>query len=371
MTDATPQRDPSTQGGKGGKHLYAVIPAGGTGSRLWPRSRRHSPKHVLPLSGSGRPLVAEAYDRVAPLAREVCILTEAQQVPLIRDLVPEVEAMIVEPAARGTTNALGLAALTLLERDPDAVMVSTAADHVINGLPAFRKAVRSAAVIAQRARKLVTIGLQPRFAATGFGYIEAGDEVRIDGERARQVDHFVEKPDADSAQRFVESGRHFWNLNLFCWRCDVFAEELRRHGPKHYDGLMATLAERRRRDEAAAAAAYMALPVEAVDYTVMEKTERLLLVPAAFEWTDVGSWSELADLLRQDAAGNVVEGVPVLIDTKNSFISVPDKLVAVIGVSDLVVVDTEDALLVCPKSRAQEVRKVVERLKENGQTQYL
>ena len=354
-------------------HLYAVIPAGGAGSRLWPRSRRRSPKHVLPLSGSGRPLLAEAYERVAPLARRVFVLTEERQVPLISGLVPELpaEGMIVEPAARGTTNALGLAAMTLLEHDPDAVMVSTAADHVIGGLPAFQQAVRSAAAIAERSRHLVTIGLRPRYAATGFGYIEAGEEVRVGEETARAVHRFVEKPDAAAARAYLESGHHYWNLNLFCWRCDVFVEELRQHGPEHHAGLAATLAARRAGDEAAAARIYQALPLDAVDYTVMERTDRLLLVPAGFDWADVGSWSELADLLHQDEAGNVVDGVPVLIDTRNSFISVPDKLVAVIGVSDLVVVDTEDALLVCPKSRAQDVKKVVETLGRTGLSRYL
>jgi len=355
------------------RHVYAVIPAGGTGSRLWPRSRRNAPKHVLPLSGSGRPLVAEAYERVAPLASRVLVLTEERQVALIRQLVPALgpDGMIVEPAARGTTNALGLAALTLLESDRDAVMVSTAADHVIGGLPAFQQAVQAASVVAERSGELVTIGLRPRYAATGFGYIEAGAPVEIAGRAALEVRRFVEKPDAETARAYVEDGRHFWNLNLFCWRCDAFVEELRRFGPAHHAGLVETMAARRAGDEARARRIYEALPVEAVDYTVMEKTDRLLLVPAAFDWVDVGSWSELADLLRQDDSGNVVEGLPVLIDTTNSFISVPDKLVAVIGVSDLVIVDTEDALLVCPKSRAQDVRRVVETLGRTGLTQYL
>ena len=357
-----------------GPRLYAVIPAGGAGSRLWPRSRRSSPKHLLPLSGSGRPLVAEAYGRVASLARRVFVLTEERQVALIQDLLPELDrsSMIVEPAARGTTNALGLAALTLLDRDAEAVMVSTAADHVIGGPPdAFQEAVRQAAVVAQASGHLVTIGLRPRFAATGFGYLEAGAERMVAGQTALEVRRFVEKPDAQTARRYVESGRHYWNLNLFCWRCDVFLEELRRHGPEHHAGLLEVMAARRAGDEERAAALYERLPAEAVDYTVMERTGRLLLVPGGFEWADVGSWSELADLLRRDEAGNVIEGLPVLIDTRDSFISVPDKLVAVIGVEGLVIVDTEDALLVCPKSRAQDVRQVVETLKRSGKTRYL
>lgn len=315
----------------------------------------------------------EALDRVKPLAQEVFVLTEQRQVRLIEDLVPGLDRahLIVEPAARGTTNALGLAALTLLERDPEAVMVSAAADHVIRGVPAFRAAIRRAAAVAGRSGRLVTIGLRPRYPATGFGYIEAGDEVKVGGRAAFEVRRFVEKPDARRAARFVAGGRHYWNLALFCWRCDAFLEELGRHGPRHLAGLRRVMAARRRGDEAAAARIYRSLPVDAVDYTVMERSDRLLLVPARFEWLDVGSWSDLAGLLRADAAGNVVEGDPILIDTRGSFISVPDKLVAVIGLQDLVVVDTPDALLVCPKSRAQDVKKVVEALERAKKTQYL
>jgi mannose-1-phosphate guanylyltransferase len=355
-------------------HLYAVIPAGGSGSRLWPRSRRSSPKHLLPLSGSGKPLLEESYERIAPLVRQVSILTEERQVPLIENLIPGLDrsSMIVEPAARGTTNALGLAAMTLLERDPQALMISTAADHVIRGTDAFQSAVRRAAAVAALSGELVTIGLPPRHPATGFGYIEAGERVQVNGSSAFRVSRFTEKPPASVAREYVASGRHYWNLNMFCWRCDAFLEELRQHGPAHHEGLLEVMRARRAGDEAAAARAYGALPAAAVDYTVMEKTSRLLLVPADFDWVDVGSWTELADLLPADRDGNVVEeGQAVLLDTKDSFISAPGKLVAVIGLSDLIVVDTEDALLVCPRSRAQDVKKVVEALGQNGRTGYL
>jgi mannose-1-phosphate guanylyltransferase len=357
-----------------GAPLYAVIPAGGAGSRLWPRSRRSSPKHLLPLSGTGKPLLTESYERIAPLVRQVSVLTEQRQVPLIEELIPELDrsSMIVEPAARGTTNALGLAAMTLLERDPQAVMISTAADHVIRGAEAYRSAVRRAATVAGTSGELVTIGLPPRYAATGFGYIEAGDPEKVDGEVAFRVRRFTEKPPAAVAEQYVASGRHYWNLNMFCWRCESFVEELRRHGPEHHAGLLKVIAARRAGDEAAAARAYEALPVAAVDYTVLEKTSHLLLVPAEFDWVDVGSWTELADMREPDADGNVVEeGEAVLLDTHNSFISAPGKLVAVVGMSDLVVVDTGDALLVCPRSRVQDVKKVVEALSEAGQTGYL
>jgi mannose-1-phosphate guanylyltransferase len=328
---------------------------------------------VLPLSGTGKPLVRESYERIAPLVRQVIVLTEERQVSLIEDMVPGLnrDSMIVEPSARGTTNAYGLAAMTLMRRDPEAVMICAPADHVIRGQAAYRTAVRRAAAAAQHSRQLVTIGLRPRYPATGFGYIESGEEVRVNGTQAFQVRRFTEKPSAATAKRYVASGRHYWNVAMFSWRCDVFLEELKAWGPEHHAGLLEVMSALEAGDEAAAARAYAALPVQAVDYTVMEKSRRLLLVPANFNWVDVGSWSELADLLRPDKDGNVVEGPAVLLDTRDSFISAPDKLVAVIGLSGVVVVDTEDALLVCPKARAQDVKKVVEALGRKGQTDYL
>lgn len=352
---------------------YAVIPAGGAGSRLWPRSRRASPKHLLPLSGSGKPLVQEAYERVRPLVDEVLVLTEERQVDLIRELLPALgrEDMIVEPAARGTTNALGLAALSLLRRDPGAVMISLPADHVIRGIGAYRQAVNRALAIAEAGERMVTIGLVPTHPATGFGYIEAGEPVTVARRPALEVRRFVEKPDLVTAQAYVDSRRHYWNLAMFAWRCEVFVEELGRHGPRHLRGLRRVLAARGRGDEEEAGRVYRRLAVEAVDYTVMERTERLLMVPAGFQWVDVGSWTELADVLRADREGNVVDGPAILIDTRDSLVSVPDKLVAVIGMEDLVVVDTIDALLICHKSRAQDVKRVVEALRRSGQSDYL
>ena len=347
-----------------------MIPAGGAGTRLWPRSRRATPKHVLALSGTGKPLLRETYERVRPLADEVFVLTEERQVSLVRTVVPELkdDAFIVEPAARGTTNAYGLAAMTLLERDRDALITMQPADHLIRGASSFRATVNRAARIAERARLLVTVGLKPTHPATGLGYIEAGGR---GPNGSFEVQRFVEKPDLERAQRFQRSGRHYWNLAMFSWRADVFVEELKRHGPRHHAGLTRVLAARRKGDETAAARAYNRLPVEAVDYTVMEKTDRLLVLPATFKWIDVGSWEELAALLPKDGAGNVIEGDALLIDTESSLIWAPDRLVAAIGIKDLIVVDTPDALLICPRSRSQEVKRLVEALRRSGRIHYL
>lgn len=353
--------------------MYAVIPAGGAGSRLWPRSRRSAPKHVLPLSGSGKPLIRETVDRILPLAQEVLVITERRQLAQIGGLVPEVgqDSLLVEPSARGTTNAMGLAAVTLVQRDPDAVMLWLAADHVVRGERGYRQAVERAVRVAESSCELVAIGLKPTYPATGFGYIEAGEPVRAGRSHALRVARFVEKPTRERAEEFLASGRHYWNLSMFCCRCDVFLEELRRHGPEHYEGLLEVQAARAAGDEERAAKRYGALPSEAVDYTVMERTDRLLLVPASFQWSDVGSWTDLAALVQGDEDGNVVEGASLLLDVQGSFISVPDKLVAVIGCQDLVVVDTDDALLICPKSRAQDVKKVVQQLEHTGRSRYL
>ncbi len=353
--------------------MYAVVPAGGAGSRLWPRSRRSAPKHLMRLSSSGQPLLRETIDRVRPLADDVFVVTEERQREMISTLVPELceHGILVEPSARGTTNAMGLAALTLRERDPEAVMLWTAADHVIRGARAYREAVERAVRVAESSRELVAIGLKPTYAATGFGYIEAGESRRFGRTQALRVTRFVEKPSQQVAERFAASGRHFWNLSMFCFRCDVFLEELERFGPKHLEGLRRVVAARSAGNEKEAAAIYNDLPNEAVDYTVMERTQRLLAVPAAFRWTDVGSWTDLAALLHSDDEGNVVEGPVVLLDVHDSFVSAPDKLVAVIGCDELVIVDTDDALLVCDKRRAQDVKKVVERLGDTGQVRYL
>jgi len=338
----------------------AVIPAGGAGTRLWPRSRRSTPKHVLPLGESGRPLLRETYDRASKLASEVFVLTETGQREIIQKVLPEIDAahLILEPSARGTTNAYGLAALTLRQSHPDAVMLVLPADHVVSGRAGVSKAVRAAVHAAATTDSLVTVGLKPRFPSTGLGYIHAPGRMTAG---ALRVKRFTEKPDLATARRFIKAGGYYWNLAWFSWRLDVFIDELGRHAPRHLAGLRKVMAARAADDEEAAAAIYKRLRVEVIDRSVMEKTNRLLLVPGDFEWADIGNWAELGDRVRADVRGNSVEGESILVDTTGSLILGSRRLVAAIGLDDMIIVDTEDALLVCPRSRAQDVRKVVER----------
>lgn len=319
------------------------------------------PKHMLPLAPSGRPLVVETYERVRTVVDEVFVLTEAAQVDGLRKLLPSIprSRYIVEPVARGTTSAYGLAALTLARRDPEAVMACFPADHVVTRPAQFRSAVRTAVRVARAERAIVLIGLEPEHPATGLGYIKAGAHHRS----AYAVERFVEKPDLERARAYLAEGGYYWNLAMFTFRVDVFAEELLAHAPAHHRGLERHLAGR--------PGAYARLPTEAVDYAVMEKSSRLRLVPARFGWLDVGAWPELAAVRRGDHDGNIVEGPAVLIDSRDNLLLTGARLVAAIGIEDLVVVESGDALLICPRSRAQEVKRVAEELGRRGLTKYL
>jgi mannose-1-phosphate guanylyltransferase/mannose-6-phosphate isomerase len=348
----------------------AVIPAGGAGTRLWPRSRRSKPKHALPLASGHRALLRDTYDRFRGLADEIYVVTELVQRDIIRAVLPEIDDshLIIEPVARGTTNAYGLAALTVQERHPGAVMVAMASDHVVRGRAAVTSAVRTAVRAAHATDNLVLFGLKPTFPSTGLGYIHAPGRGPLG---TRRVAAFKEKPDLRTATRFLEAGGYYWNLAWMAWRIDVFLAQLELHASRHLTGLRKVVGARRAGDEAAATELYRRLPNEVIDRSLLEKTDRLLLVPAAFEWTDIGSWAELGDRVHADAHGNSVEGEAVLIDTSGSLVFGDRRLVAGIGLKDMIIVDTEDALLVVPRSRAQDVRKVVEALKRARKTRYL
>jgi len=353
-----------------GEKTVGVIPAGGAGTRLWPRSRRSRPKHALPLATGHRALLRDTYDRFRGLADEVYVVTELDQRGIIRAVLPEIDDshLIVEPVARGTTNAYGLAALTVQERHPGAVMVAMASDHVVHGRAAITGAVRTAIRAARATDNLVLFGLKPTFPSTGMGYVHAP---RRGPFGTRRVESFKEKPDLRTAVRLLERGGYYWNLAWFAWRIEVFLGELAGHAPRHLTGLRKVMSARRAGDESAATDLYRRLPVEVIDRSVMEKTDRLLLVPATFEWADIGNWAELGDRVHPDAHGNSVEGEAVLVDTSGSLVFGDRRLVAGIGLKDMIIVDTEDALLVVPRSRAQDVRKVVEALKRARKTRYL
>jgi mannose-1-phosphate guanylyltransferase len=352
---------------------HVVILAGGSGTRLWPRSREKSPKHLLTLHG-GQSLLQSTHARVSRLTDNLYVVTERSQVESIRKQLPKLrdDQFIVEPARRGTASALGLAALAIQERDPQAIMLSVHADHYLGqDEDAYLKTLDAEARWAESKRSLVTVGLRPPYASTAFGYIQVGPPLDGDQPPVYRVQAFVEKPDLQTAQQYVASGDFLWNLGLFSWPVDVLFNEMKSHAPQLYAGLEQVRQARRAGRPDEADRLYQALPTEAIDYAVLERTKNLLVVGATFEWHDLGSWADLHDILQRDEAGNFVEGESVLIDSKNCMIHSPRKLVAAVGLEDMVVIETDDAILICPKARSQDVKLIVERLKQMGKTQYL
>lgn len=347
-------------------HFWAVIPAGGAGTRLWPLSRQSAPKFLHDLTGSGRTLIQATYDRLAPLADDrVIVITGRPHRDAVRAQLPELgaDAVIAEPSARDSMAAIGLAAALLEIRDPDAVMGSFAADHVIAGTDAFRAAAATAADAA-RAGWLVTIGIEPTHPATGFGYISAGDALEgAPGSFA--VREFVEKPAAEVAATYVDAG-YRWNAGMFVVRPGVLLDLLAEQDPDFVAKLRGIAADPATLDEV-----WPTLPRIAVDHAVAEPAAaagRVAVVPGTFGWDDIGDFASLQTLLADDDPVTVLGDAALVrtVDADGLVVAHGDRTVAVVGLSGVVVVDTGDALLVTTLDRAQDVKKIVAALEEDG-----
>ncbi len=360
--------------------LAQVVLAGGSGTRLWPLSRTRTPKHLLPLGPGGRSLLREAALRTAPAADLLLVVTTADQVEavvaeLAEDDLPE-RVMLAEPVARGTGPALAWAAHEAIQRlGGDAVVLSAHADHLIPEVELARRVQIAAAQWAALADGLLAIGVAPSHPATGFGYIEVGPTLPAPGPGAAPaLDahrglRFVEKPTAEAALRLTASGTWQWNTGLFAWPAGRFVSELERVAPEVSARLAAARASRA--DPAAFAAAYADLPRVAVEPLVLERTDRLLTLTAPMRWNDLGSYADLHAAGRSadegDALGNVARGDAMVVDGRGCYVDArAGRLVVALGCDDLVIVDAGDAVLVCPRDRAQGVGSVVERLRAGG-----
>jgi len=356
--------------------FHAIVPAGGAGTRLWPLSRQARPKFLLDLTGSGRTLLQQTWDRLLPLtgASGITVVTGAAHADAVTEQLPELAAqnLLAEPTPRDSAAAICLAAAVIAQRTPDAVIGSFAADHVIRNEEGFRAAVAEAVAAAQLG-EIVTLGIEPDHPSTAFGYIKVGEGLELAGApSACRVERFEEKPDADTAAAYVHEGGYRWNAGMFVARTDVLLAELQRNRPELHAGVQAIAAawDTPERDEVLAAR-WPELEKVAIDYAIAEpaaEAGRVAVVPAALGWDDIGDWASLAALLPGDAALKVVGDAAQVLDVDSSGIAVPaaDRLVAVLGLKDVVVIDTPSAVLVTTREWAQDVKKVVETLSELG-----
>ena len=354
--------------------LYALIMAGGGGTRLWPRSRQSRPKQFLDI-GSPHSLLREAFLRIEPLIPpdRVLVITGQNYHDAVCNEVPEIPAgnILGEPVGRGTAPAVGLAAEVLASRVGHGIMAVLTADHVIRNQSRFRDALRAAAAAARDGR-IVLIGIQPTEPNTGYGYIEAADRLNGRDLPLLRVASFKEKPTREVAELFLAAGNYFWNSGMFVWSLDTIRAEIRRHMPETAECCAAIGAAWDTPDrERLLAERWMGLRPETIDYGVVEKAHNVAVIPADIGWNDVGSWSALFDVLPVDAQDNIVEGEYISVDSRNNLIYSPNRLVAALGVEDLVIVDTDDVLLILPRHRAQDVRTLVAELRKQGKTGFL
>lgn len=360
--------------------LYAVIMAGGFGTRFWPLSRTKSPKQLLELTG-GRTMIQAAADRLGDLVppAQTLVVTNRQLVePIARQLAHlPAENIVGEPCKRDTAPCVALAAHLVRHKDPSAVMVVMPADHLISPPEKFREAIAGAvALVESDAERIVTIGIKPTFPAETFGYIERGtalDEDCATGIAAFQVARFREKPQRAVAEKFLESGNFYWNSGIFVWRAQTILDALARHEPamaKH----LATIGQAIGRPDYAEVLdrEFTALQGKSVDYAVMERHANVVVIEAPFDWDDVGSWQSLARTLGCDADGNTIVGKHLGVRTSGSIVrTTSDHLVATLGLKDVIVVHTPDATLVANKHDEESIRELVKELEKRGWREYL
>jgi mannose-1-phosphate guanylyltransferase len=355
-------------------HHYGLILAGGRGTRFWPRSRRRFAKQVLNVVGE-RSLIQATVDRLAPVIapERLWVLTSQELRDIIVRQLPEIpkKQILAEPMQRNTGPAIGLAAHILHSVDPNAVMGIFPADHVVGKAGVFRSVLRSA-LRSAAAGHLVVVGIEPRWPETGYGYIEFPKGTRARAGEAVPVRRFREKPALSIARRYVAAGNFFWNSGMFFWRADVLLDELRRHLPRTATVLAALPKFADRKFTAKVKQAFPLCDNISIDFAVMEKAKDVRGIPAPdFGWNDVGSWNAVYELLPRDDHGNALSADSLCLDSNNNFVDARGKVVALVGVKDLIVVDTPDALLIADRTRAQQVGEVVKLLEKQKRHELL
>jgi len=353
--------------------IFAVIMAGGVGSRFWPRSKERKPKQLIRIFGENT-MIQDTVKRLKGLVKNenIYVITNKIQKLRVKEQLPSIpeENIIDEPFGKNTAACIGLASVIIKKKNPDAVTITLPSDHLIKDEQAFRDCLFGAAKYAYENKGLLTIGITPNRPETGYGYIQF-DEKEID-KNIYKVLTFAEKPNLSTAVRFIESGDFLWNAGIFVWRIDTILEELKKHLPEHYEGMLTIeKAIGTTEFEKELVQVYGRLKSISIDYGIMEKAESVFLTKADFYWNDVGNWEAVYEVADKNEEGNALFGDVYAFNTFDSYIFSPKKFTATIGVSNLIVIDTNDSLLICNRNNAQDVRQVVDYLKMNKRTELI
>ena len=356
--------------------MYAVIMAGGKGTRFWPRSRERRPKQLINIVGR-RSMVQQTIARIAhllPVEDVLVVAGDAHGEELRRQLAElPPENILLEPVGRNTAACIGLAALLVQHRDPSAVMVVLPADHLITDEELFHSALRAAVAMARKEPTLITLGIRPASPETGYGYIEAGDRAaKAQEHEFYKVISFHEKPDLEQARHYLERGNFFWNSGMFVWQAEAILAAMESYLPGLYADLhrLKPFLDTDELDREINRV-YPDLESISIDYGVMEKADNVLMIPADFGWNDLGSWASMAEIWPKDDQGNAHQGEIMTMESRGNVVFCEEKLCVLLGVDDLIVVDTEEALLVCPVNRAQDIGRILDLMKQRGMEQYL
>ncbi|MBQ8297170.1 MAG: mannose-1-phosphate guanylyltransferase [Ruminococcus sp.] len=351
----------------------AVIMAGGRGERFWPKSRNSRPKQFLSLTKDGETMIQKTVKRLLPLveAEDIFIVTNSAYIGLVNEQLPDIpkENILAEPCARNTAPCIAFAAAVIGRKYDDAVMLVLPSDHLIGYEELYTSTLKKAVKLSLEGKNLVTIGITPDYPETGYGYINFGSETAADMPDAYKVERFVEKPDLPTAKEYLASGKYLWNSGMFVWKVSSIMENLRTFMPEIYDGAL-------RIGEAFGTESFNEVLVreftafkgESIDFGIMEKADDIYTIPGSFGWDDVGNWLAVERINEVDDSNNYIEGDVISIGSERTTICGGKRLIAAVGVEDIIIVDTDDALLICSKNSTQDVKKVIAQLNDQGRT---